>query len=101
MISSTIEVICKSYSLFFRYAHLCVSLSRFRIGLPVCDNVFKELKCHQMRDFRSPSVEEMVHSYETVRSTGLTKVRLGNVGVFVHTEKDRKYLLARVDRSAY
>jgi len=56
---------------------------------------------HQMRDFRSPSVEEMVHSYETVRSTGLTKVRLGNVGVFVHTEKDRKYLLARVDRSAY
>jgi hypothetical protein len=43
----------------------------------------------------------MVLAYQTVRATGLTKVRLGNVEVFVRTEKDRKYLMAHVDRSAY
>ena len=56
---------------------------------------------HQMRDFRSPSVEEMVHAYEAVRSTGLTKVRIGNVGVFARTEKERKYLVDHVEPSDY
>ena len=48
MISGIIETIYKSCSLFFLYAHLCASLSRFRIGLPVRDNVFKELKCYNL-----------------------------------------------------
>ena len=56
---------------------------------------------HQMKDFRSPSVKEMVKAYESVRGAGLTRVRLGNVGVFAPTEKDREYLMARVDGSAY
>jgi len=43
----------------------------------------------------------MVKAYESVRGAGLTRVRLGNVGVFAPTEKDREYLMARVDGSAY
>jgi pyruvate formate lyase activating enzyme len=55
---------------------------------------------HKMKDFKSPSVEDMVHAYEAVRSIGLTNVRLGNVGVCARTEKDREYLAAHVDSSA-
>ena len=49
MICAIIEATHKSHSLFFLYAHLCASLSWFRIGLPVCDNVFKELQCYFRR----------------------------------------------------
>jgi pyruvate formate lyase activating enzyme len=56
---------------------------------------------HKMKDFRSPSVEEMVRAYEAVKSNGLTNVRLGNVGVCARTEKERQYLTAHVDSSAY
>ena len=56
---------------------------------------------HQMRDFRSPSVEEMIDAYEWVRGAGLSRVRLGNVGVFAPTEEDREYLRDRVESSAY
>ena len=56
---------------------------------------------HKMKDFRSPSVEEMVRAYEAVRSIDLTNVRLGNVGICARTEKDREYLMAHVDSSAY
>ena len=55
---------------------------------------------HQMKDFRSPSVKEMVKAYESVRGTGLSRVRLGNVGVFAPTEKEQEYLRAHVDSSA-
>jgi len=54
-----------------------------------------------MKDFRSPSVEEMVRAYKAVRSIDLTNVRLGNVGICARTEKDREYLMAHVDSSAY
>ena len=56
---------------------------------------------HKMKDFRSPSVEEMVRAYEAVRSIDLTNVRLGNVGICARTEKDREYLMAHVDSGAY
>ena len=48
MIFAIIKVDYKTSLQFFLYAHLCTSLSRFRIGLPVCDNVFKQLKCHSI-----------------------------------------------------
>jgi len=32
--------------MFFLYAHLCTSLTRFNTGLSECDNVFKGLKCY-------------------------------------------------------
>jgi pyruvate-formate lyase-activating enzyme len=49
----------------------------------------------RMMDFRSPTVEEMVEAYERVRGTGLDNVRLGNLGVFLHSERDQEYLLSR------
>ncbi|MGD2126321.1 MAG: radical SAM protein [Desulfobacteraceae bacterium] len=55
---------------------------------------------HKMRDFRSPNTREMVEAYKRVRSTGLKKIRLGNLGVFVRTEEDQDYLIANIDGSA-
>ena len=56
---------------------------------------------HQMKDFRSPSVEEMVGAYQRVKSIGLTNIRLGNVGVFARSDKDQEYLISHVDRGCY
>jgi pyruvate formate lyase activating enzyme len=56
---------------------------------------------HQMKGFRSPTTEEMVDAYQKAKSTGLTNIRLGNLGVFLRTEKDQAYLIANVDRSAF
>ncbi len=56
---------------------------------------------HQMRDFRSPSVREMVEAYHKAKSVGLTHIRLGNVGTFARTEKDQEYLLSHVDSGSY
>lgn len=56
---------------------------------------------HQMKDFRSPSVREMVDAYHEVKSIGLTHIRLGNVGTFSRTEKDQEYLTSHVDSGAY
>ena len=56
---------------------------------------------HLMKDFRSPTTREMVDAYQKVRSTGLEKVRLGNLGVFARTKKDRKYLMSNVDPTAF
>jgi pyruvate-formate lyase-activating enzyme len=56
---------------------------------------------YRMKDFRTPSVKEIVHAYEAARSVGLTNVRLGNVGMCVQTEEDAEYLTNNVDRGAY
>jgi pyruvate-formate lyase-activating enzyme len=56
---------------------------------------------YKMKDFRKPTVEEMVDAYVKVRSAGLHNIRLDNLGVFVRTEKDQRYLLDNVDREAF
>ena len=56
---------------------------------------------HQMKDFRSPNVEEIVDAYQEVKSVGLKNIRLGNVGVFARTEKDQTYLVSHVDKGAF
>lgn len=55
---------------------------------------------YKMKAYQRPTVEEMVLAYEKVKSTGLVNVRLGNVGVFAPTIKDRTFLKGRVDPSA-
>ncbi len=52
---------------------------------------------YRMKDFRRPTTVEMVEAYREVKSTGLTKVRLDNLGVFLNTEEDQKYLIENVD----
>ncbi len=55
---------------------------------------------YTMRDFRSPTVTDMVKAYELVMAAGLISVRLGNLGQFVRTDEDRQYLLAHLDGKA-
>ena len=56
---------------------------------------------YKMRDFRPPSLTEMVKAYEQVTAAGLTSVRLGNLGQFVRTDEDLRYLLASLDGNAF
>lgn len=53
---------------------------------------------YRMNHFRAPTVKEMVEAYQRVKATGLQNIRLGNIGVFVHSEQDQDYLKAHVDR---
>ena len=55
---------------------------------------------HQMKDFRRPNTKEMVEAFKKVQSTGLQNIKLGNLGVFIHNDEDRDYLLANIDTSA-
>jgi pyruvate-formate lyase-activating enzyme len=55
---------------------------------------------YRMMNHRSPTVEEMAGAWEGVRAAGLTRVRLGNLGVFARTGEDREYLASRVDGDA-
>ena len=55
---------------------------------------------HRMKDFRRPNTKEMVEAYTKVKSTGLKNIRLGNLGVFIHNDEDRDYLMAKIDISA-
>jgi hypothetical protein len=55
---------------------------------------------HQMKNYRSPNTKEMVDAYRKVKSNGLKNIRLGNLGVFIHNDKDRDYLMANIDMSA-
>jgi hypothetical protein len=54
-----------------------------------------------MKDFRSPTVEEIADAYQGVKSVGLKNIRLGNLGVFARTEKDQEYLVSHVDKSSF
>jgi len=44
---------------------------------------------------------EMVDAYQKVKSTGLTNIRLSNIGVFVRTEADQRLLITNVDSNAF
>ena len=55
---------------------------------------------HQMKHFRRPNTKEMVEAYRRVKSTGLERIRLGNLGVFVQNDEERDYLTANIDMSA-
>jgi pyruvate-formate lyase-activating enzyme len=55
---------------------------------------------HQMKDFRRPNTKEIVEAYTKVKSAGLKNIRLGNLGLFIHNDKDRDYLMANIDMSS-
>jgi len=56
---------------------------------------------HRMKDYRSPTVKEMVLAYQSAKATGLRNIRLGNLGVFARTETDQIYLMENVDSGAF
>ncbi|MHA2025307.1 MAG: radical SAM protein [Candidatus Thorarchaeota archaeon] len=43
-------------------------------------------------DYRSPTVQEMIMSYDAMQEAGLKNIRMGNLGVFVKSEQDRQVL---------
>jgi pyruvate-formate lyase-activating enzyme len=53
---------------------------------------------YRMNHFRAPTAKQMVEAYQRAKATGLQNIRLGNIGVFVHSEQDQDYLKANVDR---
>ena len=55
---------------------------------------------YKMKGFRSPDAREMVAAYSRIKKTGLQNIRIGNLGVFVRSEEDRKYLLANIEIDA-
>lgn len=56
---------------------------------------------YKMKDFRKPTVEEMVDSYQRARRAGLKNIRLGNVGIFAPSERDRRFLMSHVEKGAF
>jgi pyruvate-formate lyase-activating enzyme len=51
---------------------------------------------YRMLDTPSPTLVQVVETYEAVRETGLRQVRLGNCGVFARTAEQWTTLLERV-----
>ena len=55
---------------------------------------------YRMKEFRSPTTSEMIDAYRRVKSSGLKNIRLGNLGVFVRSDKDRDELAAKQEPGA-
>ncbi len=56
---------------------------------------------YQMKSFRGPTVEEMADAYQKARSAGMKNIRLGNLGVFIRSEENQKFLISNVDKDAF
>lgn len=56
---------------------------------------------YKMKNFRSPTVEEIVRAYENAKKAGLVHVRVGNLGVFAKTVEDVRYLEEHLDSDAF
>ena len=53
---------------------------------------------YRMKDFKRPTVQEIIETYQRVKDVGLKNIRLGNIGIFVRTEEDQEYFLSHVDK---
>lgn len=49
---------------------------------------------YKLKDLPYPSLDQMLSAYEATKTAGLKKVRLGNLGVFLKTEKEMNRLMA-------
>ena len=56
---------------------------------------------YRMKNYRSPTVKEMVSAYQKIKAAGLKNLRLGNLGVFVRTQADQTYLMENVEPGAF
>jgi pyruvate-formate lyase-activating enzyme len=54
---------------------------------------------HRMKGVPPPTLAQMLAAHEAVTEAGLRQVRLGNLGVFVHTDADYDLLMARAARA--
>lgn len=56
---------------------------------------------YKLKKFRSPTLEEIIETYEVVKEIGLKEIQIGNVGVFANTEEQIKKLIKKVGASAF
>jgi len=56
---------------------------------------------YQMKENRSPTLQEMIAAFTEVKATGLKNVRLGNTGIFARQEEDYSLLLEKVGPGAF
>jgi pyruvate-formate lyase-activating enzyme len=56
---------------------------------------------HQMRNYRAPTVIEMLQTYLAIKDLGLKNVRLGNTGVFARTREELNLLSAVVQNGRF
>jgi hypothetical protein len=43
-----------------------------------------------LKDYRNPTVKEMIAAYKKVKAAGLKNICLGNLAVFASTEADQR-----------
>jgi pyruvate-formate lyase-activating enzyme len=48
---------------------------------------------YKLKDFRAPTLGEIIETYQLVKSVGLKEVRIGNVGIITKDDKEMKKLL--------
>ncbi|MFX1409573.1 MAG: radical SAM protein [Promethearchaeota archaeon] len=55
---------------------------------------------YKLKTFRSPNLDEILETYETIKEIGLKNVKIGNIGVFAKTEEEMKRLIQIVGPEA-
>ncbi|MFX1339064.1 MAG: radical SAM protein [Promethearchaeota archaeon] len=51
---------------------------------------------YKLKDFRPPTLNEILDTYKMVKNLGLKKVRIGNIGIFAKKEEELKTLIRTV-----
>ncbi|MFX1601758.1 MAG: radical SAM protein [Promethearchaeota archaeon] len=51
---------------------------------------------YQLKNYRSPTLDEILETYEAIKEIGLKKIQLGNIGVFAKTSEEIKKLIQTV-----
>jgi pyruvate-formate lyase-activating enzyme len=53
---------------------------------------------YNMKNYRPPTTAEMILAYKAIKDAGLKNIRVGNIGVFVKTQKDFDDLFNAIGR---
>ena len=56
---------------------------------------------YKMKNYRSPTLEEMVRAFEAAKTAGLKNVRLGNTGIFARGGEEMQILLQKVGLGSF
>ncbi len=55
---------------------------------------------YKLKDYRAPTLSEIIETYKVVKKIGLKNVRIGNIGVFAKTTEEKKKLIRTVGSEA-
>ena len=51
---------------------------------------------YKLRNYCSPTLEEMINTYDAIKAIGLKNVKLGNIGTFAKSGEDMRTLIEKV-----